>query len=95
LSQLRLARLSNLIGCALYRRQIAELSTAADGLGLAAFVGAVVLGGSNVVAVRYANRELDLLWGAGLRFGLAAVVFGVLVAALRLQLPRGRVLGSW
>jgi drug/metabolite transporter (DMT)-like permease len=52
-----------------------------------------VIGGSNFVAVRFSNRELDPLWGAGLRFGLAAVVFGVLCAALRLPLPRGRVLG--
>ena len=56
-------------------------------------MGAVVIGGSNFVAVRYSNRELDPLWGAGLRFGLAALVFGVLVVALRLRLPRGRVLG--
>lgn len=67
-------------------------TTEADSLGLAAFLGAVVIGGSNFVAVRYSNRELDPLWGAGLRFGLAAAVFGLLVAALRLSLPRGRVL---
>ena len=29
----------------------------------------VVVGGSNFVAVRFSNRELDPLWGAGLRFG--------------------------
>jgi drug/metabolite transporter (DMT)-like permease len=80
----------------LYRRRIATPSTAtdsADGLALAAFIGAVVIGGSNFVAIRYSNRELDPLWGAGLRFGLAAAVFAVLVVALRLPLPRGRVLG--
>ena len=33
------------------------------------------------------------MWGAGLRFGLAAAVFAVLVVVLRLPLPRGRVLG--
>ncbi len=63
-----------------------------DQLALGAFVGAVLIGGSNFVAVRFSNRELDPLWGAGLRFALAAVVFGVLCAALRLPLPRGRVL---
>ena len=62
-------------------------------LALAAFAGAVVTGGSNFVAVRYSNRELDPLWGAGLRFGLAALVFAVLCAALRLTVPRGRALG--
>jgi len=69
-----------------------EAERAPDRLALGAFVGAVAIGGSNFVAVRFSNRELDPLWGAGLRFGLAAVVFGVLFAALRLTLPRGRVL---
>jgi len=63
-----------------------------DRLALGAFAGAVLSGGSNFVAVRFSNRELDPLWGAGLRFGLAAAVFGVLCAALRLPLPRGRPL---
>jgi drug/metabolite transporter (DMT)-like permease len=63
-----------------------------DELTLAAFLSAVVVGGSNFVAVRYSNRELDPLWGAGLRFALAAAAFGVLAAALRLPLPRGRAL---
>ncbi len=66
---------------------------APDRLALGAFVAAVLVGGSNFVGVRFSNRELDPLWGAGLRFGLAAIVFGVLCAALRLPLPRGRVLG--
>lgn len=66
---------------------------APDRVALGAFVGAVLIGGSNFVAVRFSNRELDPLWGAGLRFALAAAVFGVLCAALRLPLPRGRVLG--
>ena len=65
-----------------------------DRLALGVFAGAVVIGGSNFVAVRFSNRELDPLWGAGLRFGLAALVFGVLIAALRLRLPRGRVLAA-
>jgi drug/metabolite transporter (DMT)-like permease len=65
-----------------------------DRLALGVFAGAVVIGGSNFVAVRFSNRELDPLWGAGLRFGLAALVFGVLIATLRLRLPRGRVLAA-
>jgi len=64
-----------------------------DRVALGAFLGAVVIGGSNFVAVRFSNRELDPLWGAGLRFGLAAAVFAVLVAVLRLPFPRRRVLG--
>jgi drug/metabolite transporter (DMT)-like permease len=68
----------------------APAEAAPDRLALAAFAAAVVIGGSNFVAIRFSNRELDPLWGAGLRFGLAAVAFGLLFAALRLPLPRGR-----
>jgi drug/metabolite transporter (DMT)-like permease len=67
-------------------------TAAPDRLALGAFTGAVVIGGSNFVAIRFSNRELDPLWGAGFRFALAAAVFGLLVAALRLSLPRGRAL---
>jgi len=63
-----------------------------DRAALAAFGGAVAIGGSNFVAIRFSNQELDPLWGAGLRFALAAVVFGLLCVALRLRLPRGRPL---
>jgi drug/metabolite transporter (DMT)-like permease len=66
--------------------------SAVDRPALAAFIGAIFIGGSNFVAIRFSNRELDPLWGAGLRFALAAAVFGVLCAALRLSLPRGRAL---
>jgi len=61
-----------------------------DRLALGAFVGAVAIGGTNFVAVRFSNRGLDPFWGAGLRFALAAVIFGILCAALRVSLPRGR-----
>lgn len=53
-----------------------------------AFLAAVLLGGSNFVAVRFSNRELDPLWGAATRFGLAAAIFAVIFAALRLSAPR-------
>ena len=73
--------------------ELSEPAEAApDRLVLGAFAGAVVIGGSNYVAIRFSNRELDPLWGAGLRFALAAGIFGVLFAALRLPLPRGRAL---
>jgi drug/metabolite transporter (DMT)-like permease len=65
---------------------------ALDRPALGAFSGAVLIGGSNFVAIRFSNRELDPLWGAGMRFALAAAVFGLLCGALRLSLPRGRVL---
>lgn len=65
---------------------------AVDRAALGAFAGAVAIGGTNFVAVRFSNRGLDPLWGAGLRFALAAAIFGLLVGALRLPLPRGRAL---
>lgn len=60
---------------------------------LAAFAGVVVLGGGNFLAVRVSNGELAPFWGAGLRFSLAALVFVVIAATMRLELPRGRILG--
>lgn len=59
---------------------------------LAAFTITVVVGGGNFLAVRFSNRELAPLWGAGLRFGIAALVFVGIVVAMRLRWPRGRVL---
>lgn len=62
-------------------------------LTLAAFAGAVVIGGSNFVAVRYSNRELPPMFGAGARFALAALLLFAVVALGRQRLPRGRHLG--
>ncbi|MGH2603958.1 MAG: DMT family transporter, partial [Dehalococcoidia bacterium] len=56
------------------------------------FVLAVVLGGGNFLAVRFSNRELPPFWGAGLRFGVAALLFVLIAIALRLRWPRGREL---
>lgn len=66
----------------------------ADGerMTIAAFVTGAVLAGGNAVGIRYSNRELDPLWGAGLRFSLAAVVLAVVMIMLRLSLPRGAAL---
>src|ERR671910_1669316 len=63
-----------------------------DGAALAAFVVATVLAGGNAVGVRVSNRELDPLWGAGLRFLLAGAVLGAVMAVMRLGFPRGRAL---
>jgi drug/metabolite transporter (DMT)-like permease len=59
---------------------------------LAAFLTSSVLAGGNAVAIRYSNRELAPLWGAGLRFSLAAFIFVLVMAVLRLPLPSGRAL---
>lgn len=58
----------------------------------AGFVVVVLIGGINFVAVRVSNDELQPFWGAGLRFGLAAVIFVVIALTLRLAWPRGRAL---
>lgn len=58
----------------------------------AAFAGVVVLGGGNFLAVRVSNGELAPFWGAGLRFSLAALIFVIIAASMRLAVPRGRIL---
>lgn len=64
-----------------------------DGLTVTTFAVAVVLGGSNFIGVRFSNRELAPLWGATLRFSVAALLFVALALALRSRWPRGRELG--
>jgi drug/metabolite transporter (DMT)-like permease len=59
---------------------------------LAAFIAFAVLAGGNAVGIRFTNRELDPLWGAGLRFSLAAALLLAVMAVLRSALPRGRAL---
>lgn len=71
---------------------MSESTSSPGGLTLATFAAAVTLGGANFLAVRVSNRELPPFWGAGLRFGLAALLFLVIVVALRLRWPRGRQL---
>lgn len=68
------------------------VSAPPDAITLVLFVAVVVMAGSNVVAVRFSNRELDPFWGAGLRFLLAACLLFGTVLLRRLPLPRGRAL---
>ena len=60
------------------------------GVVLVGFVVLVVLAGGNAVAIRVVNRELDPLWGATLRFSLAAASFAVIVLAFGLPTPAPR-----
>jgi drug/metabolite transporter (DMT)-like permease len=57
-----------------------------------AFFATNVAVGINPIAVRFSNRELDPIWGAGLRFAAAAVMFAAIMAVLQLALPEGRTL---
>ncbi|MBD0328622.1 MAG: EamA family transporter [Thermoleophilia bacterium] len=65
-----------------------------DGVTLGAFVGTVVIGGSNFVAVKVTVDELDPLYGAAARFFLAGLVFLAILVAMRVPLPRGHALAG-
>ncbi|HYP24304.1 MAG TPA: EamA family transporter [Actinomycetota bacterium] len=62
---------------------------APDRVTLGAFAGAVAIGGSNFIAVKLSNDELEPLFGAGLRFSAAALLLVVLMRVQRLAVPRG------
>lgn len=57
-----------------------------------AFAIVVLIGGTNVVAVRFSNRELPPFWGATIRFALASLLLLAIARLQRLPLPRGRAL---
>jgi drug/metabolite transporter (DMT)-like permease len=59
---------------------------------LASFIIGSVLAGGNAVGVRFSNRELAPLWGAGLRFLIAAGLLVGVMAARRQPPPRERAL---
>jgi drug/metabolite transporter (DMT)-like permease len=61
---------------------------------LLAFAAVVLLAGSNIVAVRFSNRELDPFWGAGVRFLAASVILWAFVVRGHHRLPEGRALGG-
>lgn len=65
-----------------------------DPVTVAAFATSAALAGGNAVAIRFSNRELEPLWGVGLRFLLAALLFACLMGVLRLAVPRGRALAG-
>lgn len=73
-----------------------SLMATSDGerVALTAFLTYTVLAGGNAVGIRFSNRELAPLWGASMRFALAAAVFLAVMALLRLAVPRGRALVS-
>ncbi|HEX6207150.1 MAG TPA: EamA family transporter [Actinomycetota bacterium] len=68
------------------------MSPREERIALASFIAGSVLAGGNAVAVRFSNRELEPLWGAGLRFALAGLLGLGVMAAMRLAFPRGRAL---
>ncbi|HVM34711.1 MAG TPA: EamA family transporter [Actinomycetota bacterium] len=67
-----------------------QIDTTPDRTTLTAFFGAVVIGGTNFVAVRFSNEELEPLFGAALRFGAATLLFFAIMRIRRLPMPYGR-----
>lgn len=59
---------------------------------LGAFLVGSIFAGGNGIGIRFSNRELDPLWGAGIRFSFAALLLLGLMVVLRLAFPRGRAL---
>ena len=70
------------------------MATDGERLALTAFVAQVVLAGGNAVGIRFSNRELAPMWGAGLRFSLAAALLLAIMAAMKLGFPRGQALNG-
>src|SRR5918912_548682 len=60
---------------------------------LASFVAGALLAGGNGVSIRFSNRELAPLWGAGLRFSLAAALL-LVVAQGQERLRLTAVIGT-
>jgi drug/metabolite transporter (DMT)-like permease len=75
------------------RRNVSLVTTSdSERVALTAFVSYAVLAGGNAVGVRFSNRELAPLWGASLRFALAAALLLAVMVLLRLAFPHGRAL---
>jgi drug/metabolite transporter (DMT)-like permease len=68
------------------------MSLGGERAALASFLLGSLFAGGNAVGVRFSNRELAPLWGAGLRFALAAAILVAVMAVLGLTLPRRRAL---
>jgi drug/metabolite transporter (DMT)-like permease len=61
-------------------------------LAAVALVVGGTLAGGNAVGIRFTNRELEPLFGAGARFALASMLLLVVARTRHLVLPRGRAL---
>jgi drug/metabolite transporter (DMT)-like permease len=70
------------------------LAAERERLAIGALLVSSLLAGGNAVGIRYSNRELAPLWGAGLRFSLAALLLLSVMVILRLRPPHGRALAG-
>jgi drug/metabolite transporter (DMT)-like permease len=57
---------------------------------LVAFLGSVLFGGTNFVAVRFSYAGIEPFFGAAVRFTIAAALLFLLALIRRVPLPRGR-----
>lgn len=57
---------------------------------LIAFFATVAIGGTNFIAVKFSNAELPPLYGAGVRFAAAALIFLAIMRIRGMEFPRGR-----
>lgn len=69
-------------------------ATAIRRMVLLAFIAEAILAGGNSVAIRFSNRELEPLWGASVRFAIAAVLVGLVMAAMKIKVPEGKILAG-
>ncbi len=65
-----------------------------DRVTLTAFWTLIAIGGVNFVAVRFSNRELDAVFGAGVRFAAAASLLIGWIVVRRVPWPSGRGLAA-
>jgi len=65
-----------------------------DRMTLAAFLGVVLFGGVNAIAVKLSVEELAPFWSAGLRFIAAGLLLVGIVALTGRSFPRGRSLSG-
>ena len=65
-----------------------------DRMTLIAFLFMVLVAGGAAVAIRITFVELPPFWSGGARFGLAALIFWVLMLVRRVALPRGKALAG-
>jgi drug/metabolite transporter (DMT)-like permease len=72
----------------------ASVPNAPERATLLAFVGVVLCGGLNTIAVKQTVAELAPEWGAAVRFAAAGVIFAALTLARGRAFPRGRALAG-
>jgi len=73
---------------------VASAGTRPSQATIVAFVGVVLFGGANAIAVKLTVAELAPFWGAAVRFLAAGVLMLLVVAAMRRSMPRGRSLAG-